>query len=275
MWEPEFRGRVSPPSVATGAPVVREILRACRLHSAGQRIPSQPVLSLPRSQNRSDISTTSPDLFQISIGNKSKLESSIEGKKIRGITYITRRLKYRIERFQRRASKSKNSRWRNVWSYVYIHIHTQTNENTRGAKEKINGLPSFSRSFSLLSRRLREERRRRREGGRGSAVCGEIQISTERSLRRARPAQNRFRPPIEERRGRARAGPVPYPLRANSWPIRKATASGRVGPAQHAARSSGRIANTRSSRRKDPSSYRSSKNGPYSAPWMRYRSLGK
>lgn len=43
-----------------------------------------------------------------------------------------------------------------------------------------------------------------------------------------------------------REGPLPYPLRANSWPIRQATAGGQVGPVQHAARSSGGIANVRS-----------------------------
>lgn len=186
--------------MATGAPVVREILRACRLHSAGQRIPRQPALSLPR------IAQTSPppDLFQISIENKSKLESWIEGKKDqRNNVCNGGRLKYRIERFQRRASKSKNSR-KNVSSCIYIYIYKRKHTRTKQRRKRSTGYP---RSFSLLSRRLREERRRRREGGRGSAVCGEIQISTERSLRRARPAQNRFRPPIEGRRGGPDRGP--------------------------------------------------------------------
>lgn len=93
--------------------------------------------------------------------------------------------------------------------YTYIYIQTKTHEG-QAAKEKIN--EGYPRSFSLLSRRLREEKRRRREGGRGSAVCGEIQISTERSLRRARPARNRF--PSTTIEGRRVGGPS----RARSMP---------------------------------------------------------
>lgn len=96
----------------------------------------------------------------------------------------------------------------------------------------------------VLSRSLREERRRRRrEGGRGSAVCGEIQISTERCV----CAVHAPRKTGSDRGGGegGEGGPVPYPLRANSWPIRQATAGGQVGPVRHAARSSGGIANPR------------------------------
>lgn len=137
---------------------MREILRACRLHSAGQRIPRQPALSLPR------IAQTSPppDLFQISIENKSKLESWIEGKKDqRNNVCNGGRLKYRIERFQRRASKSKNSR-KNVSSCIYIYIQRKTHED-QAAKKKINGLPSFVQpSIEKVKRRKAKAARRRK-----------------------------------------------------------------------------------------------------------------
>lgn len=141
---------------------MREILRACRLHSAGQRIPRQPALSLPR------IAQTSPppDLFQISIENKSKLESWIEGKKDqRNNVCNGGRLKYRIEyryRIVSRGGPLNPKIHERTCHRVYIYMQTKTHED-QAAKKKINGLPSFVQpSIEKVKRRKAKAARRRK-----------------------------------------------------------------------------------------------------------------
>lgn len=153
-----IRGRVGPPSVATGAPVVREILRACRLHT---RTSLNRCLRFSRPQR-------SPSRKIAEFAGEKTARNYLLG---RG---------YRV--FEAVPSKIHAG---GACNRSKARINAAASENTR-PEPLVETFSATLRSFQApslsSSRRSGEEKGADgRERGRGSALCGEIQISTERS----------------------------------------------------------------------------------------------